>query len=229
MQKFIKNITEDLLIVGGIKVQAGTFLELISINISKFAFRAQVNEAIQNDQILVSLDGENTLSKALSLEVIRHIDFAENISFDNSSNNFDAYDVQDAIEEVANLNFVHYYYSYVEDETVSSTTNLYYQQKLRLTTPNLPAGNYRISWYYEWKYSNGRFKFKHRVQLNDNTILKETQTTPRSNGDWRESSGFKSEISLTEGVHNIDMDYCTNKVNKTAYIRRARLEIWRID
>jgi len=154
---------------------------------------------------------------------------AEDTPFDNTSNDFDSDNVQDAIEEVANLHFVKYDYHYDEDESESSTTSLNYQQKLRLTTPSLPAGNYRISWYYEWKFSNGNFEFKHRVQVDDNTTLKETKTTPRSRGDWHECSGFKSEISLTEGVHNIDMDYCTNKVNKTAYIRRARLEIWRID
>jgi len=121
--------------------------------------------------------------------------------------------------------------SYAESEEEDSTGSTTWQQKLRLTTPNLEAGNYRIGWYYEWKFANGRFDFKHRISLDDDDSnpLAETNISPKNTDNWRPDSGFETGVFLSAGVHHIDMDYCTSKSNKSAYIRRARLEIWRVD
>jgi len=159
------------------------------------------------------------------------IPVAEGIPFDNETNGFVADNVQEAIEEAAAGGGGAIFgtgFQYAESEGESSTTSTSYQEKLNLTTPSLGAGTYRVGWYYEWKFSNGNFEFKNRVQVDDAITLKETETTPRSVGDWQGAAGF-DYVVLAAGTHNIDLDYCSSKKNKTARIRKARLEIWRVE
>jgi len=114
-------------------------------------------------------------------------------------------------------------------ESESSTTSETYQQKLRLTTDLLPYGKYRIGWYYEWKYDNGVHDFKARIQINDSTTIMEQQEEVKDTGtnQAHTNSGFYYADSIS-GVQNIDLDYCSSYSGKTAYIKRSRLEIWRI-
>ncbi len=102
MSKYIKNISGSDIISGGKVISDQQFWELTGPNILKFAFLQKVLDQINNDEVLVSLDGSTTLSKSESLIAIRSIDFAENIIFDNSSNGYTALTTQDAIEETQN-------------------------------------------------------------------------------------------------------------------------------
>lgn len=103
----------------------------------------------------------------------------------------------------------------------SSTTSSTFQQKLRLTTGSLPTGNYRIGWYFEHKGSGSS---EGRVELNDTTTLAQVDIDS-STPDFLGQSGHYYTGSIS-GVQNIDIDW--RAVSSTAYIRRARLEIWRI-
>jgi len=100
MKKFLKNITDSVITAGGKEIAAGTFWELTNENLYKLAFNVKTLDYINNDQILLSLDGTTTLTKQESLDLIRTIDFAKNIVFDNSSNGFNSKTVQAAIEEI---------------------------------------------------------------------------------------------------------------------------------
>jgi hypothetical protein len=114
-------------------------------------------------------------------------------------------------------------------ESESSTTSTNWQQKLRLALTDLAAGKYRIDWYYEWAYDNGNFQFKSRVQIDDSDTYmeQEVRPTPASTDKYRDSSGF-AYVNLTSGDHDIDLDYCSSKNGKTAYIRRARISARRV-
>jgi len=114
-------------------------------------------------------------------------------------------------------------------ETESTTTSTSWQQKLRLELTDLTAGKYRIDWYYEWAYSNGNFQFRSRIQIDDNDTYmeQEVRPTPASTDKYRDSSGF-AYMNLTGGDHDIDLDYCSSKNGKTAYIRRARISARRV-
>lgn len=111
-------------------------------------------------------------------------------------------------------------------DTESSTTSSTFQQKLRMTTSSLPSGTYRIAWYYEWRLTITTNDFKAQVQINDTITLMEHQQEPQDSGDdqYNNHSGFY--YSTGSGVLNIDIDYSSGA--GTAYIRRARLEIWRV-
>ena len=108
----------------------------------------------------------------------------------------------------------------------SSTTSGTFQQKLRVTTPSLPSGTYRIGFYYEW-HKSGLTDFVSRVQVNDTTdIMSGFEEAPDAGTDqWFVRGGFGYYTG--SGVLNIDLDYHAGG-SDTARIRRARLEIWRV-
>lgn len=114
-------------------------------------------------------------------------------------------------------------------ESISTTTSTSWIQKLRLELTGLEAGKYRIDWYYEWAYSKGNFQFKSQIQVDDTDIYmeQEVRPTPASTNKYRDASGF-AYTNLTAGDHYIDLDYCSSKKNKTAYIRRARISARRV-
>lgn len=113
-----------------------------------------------------------------------------------------------------------------EGESQTDDADYSGNEKLKLTTPSLPAGDYLIGWSMELANSNKDKCTMARVHLDDTTVLGE-QCKPKtqSNNEYVGWSGFKV-VTLTAAVHTIDIDY--KAVSDTAYIRRARLEIWRV-
>jgi parallel beta-helix repeat protein len=111
-------------------------------------------------------------------------------------------------------------------ETESSTTSQTYQEKLSLATPSLPAGTYRIGWYCELRSDIAGKRSQVRVQVDNTTDLCYVTKDPGTSEKYS-FCGFKYE-SLSAATHTIDMDYSAAESRMTAYIRRARLEIWRV-
>ena len=115
------------------------------------------------------------------------------------------------------------------ESSYSGTTN--FQQKLRLTTPSLETGNYKIIFYYEWQGCDKDLKgHKGQIQINDTDTIHERSGNPDnmgSNNDWDMASGHYNADNIS-GVKNIDIDYGTQNAAETVKIRRARLEIWRV-
>lgn len=111
----------------------------------------------------------------------------------------------------------------------SSTTAATYQQKLRLTTPTLAAGTYRVGWYAELKDSSISDDVFCRVQIDDATDAMEVNIEAKDNTNYFPVSGFYYVTFGADAAHNIDMDYRSETATSvTAYIRRARLEIERV-
>ncbi len=122
-------------------------------------------------------------------------------------------------------------YVYESSDSTSSTSSTSYQRKLRLSAYNLPAGDYRINWYYEWSSTGsywGGGAFRARVQINNTTTIMEYDTNPSDYGNdrWKPASGFY--VGSLSGDVDIDLDYCISNNNYSSYIRRARLDIWRV-
>jgi hypothetical protein len=107
----------------------------------------------------------------------------------------------------------------------SSTTETTYQQKLRLTTPDLPEGDYLIEWYCEINHSNaaqGEY-VDVRIELNDSSELGYSAWPFPA---WDEFSGMAFAEGIS-GVKTFDLDFRVQN-GGTAYIRRARLLFRRI-
>jgi hypothetical protein len=115
----------------------------------------------------------------------------------------------------------------VSSDSESTTTSVSYQQKLRLTTPSLPAGNYRLNWYCEYRQSSISDDIFIRVEQDDTTSLAEMNAEVKDNVNYFPNSGF-AVVALTAGIHTFDMDYRSETAGTTSYIRRSRIAIERV-
>jgi len=117
----------------------------------------------------------------------------------------------------------------VSDNAESTTTQTVFQQKLRLTTPSLPSGVYRIGYNFHWRHNSGSTNFRGQVQLNDVTTIMSCTIEPQDAGASQSHPicGFYYTSTIS-GVQFIDMDYCSSNASHTAAISTCRLEIWRV-
>ena len=120
------------------------------------------------------------------------------------------------------------HYQYASSEGESSTDQTAWQEKLKLTTPSLPAGDYRIGWYYTWWNEDRTLEFKGRVQIDDTTEIHYREAEPSDSVIAKSPSGGFAKVTLEEGVHTIDLDYCTSNASTFAHISTARLEIFKV-
>jgi hypothetical protein len=123
-------------------------------------------------------------------------------------------------------------YDYAESEGESSTTANTYQQKLRLTTGTVSAGTYRICWSFEYNSSLQLTDSGYNVEVDSSIVIADLPSPPQrfySDGSYFGVSGFK-HMALSNASHTIDVNYIAdlNGLGATTYIRRARLEIWRV-
>lgn len=123
-------------------------------------------------------------------------------------------------------------FNFTEAESLAETgtTSVTYTQKLRLTTPTLPAGDYLIQWSWEYSHQSTTESVDSRIQIDDTTTLGEYAGAPNisfAQGGYYPAGGF-AKATLTQGVHTVDVDYKSSVNNKTAYIKNVRLAIWKV-
>ncbi len=111
----------------------------------------------------------------------------------------------------------------------SSTTSATFQEKLSFTTSNLPAGDYVIFWNTEIGNNDEETAVEQRVQLDNSLDLNEIkpQVGRETVGEWSHEGSGHSVQTLT-GVHDIDIDFNTGGEGGTAFIREARITLWRV-
>jgi hypothetical protein len=114
-------------------------------------------------------------------------------------------------------------------EAESDTSSTSWVQKLRLTTPSIPAGTYRVGWNYEWQYESAANDALVQVEVDDTTVMMEMRQEPADAGtdQWNNKCGF-GYVTLTAAAHTIDLDYQSANGLYSTHIRRARLELWRV-
>jgi hypothetical protein len=115
----------------------------------------------------------------------------------------------------------------VFSEAESTTTSSGYQEKLSLSSADFTQGTYRVGWYAEVRCNSGTSDTLFRVQSDNTATLAEQNLEPQETSNYLAVSGFQY-INLTAGSHFIDIDYRSETSGVTSYIRRARLEIWKI-
>lgn len=116
-------------------------------------------------------------------------------------------------------------------EGESETSSTSWVQKLRLTTPSIPAGRYRVGWHYEWNYASAANDALVQVQVDDDAakiLMEMTQEPPDAGSDqWNNKGGF-GYVDLAAGAHTVDLDYRAGNGLYSITIRKARLELWRV-
>ena len=117
--------------------------------------------------------------------------------------------------------------SYVESEAISSTTSTTYQHKVTLSGTVATEGEHIVLWFYEWNYTNGNFYFEARVHFDNTTDLMNQFESPATVDSWAIVSGFK-RLTLSPGIHTFDLEFASSQLGKTASMRKARLELWRL-
>jgi len=116
--------------------------------------------------------------------------------------------------------------SNASSQTQTGTT---WAQYLRLTTPVVPAGRYRIGWSYNWRCNSGSSDFRGRIELDGTTTLMSHQQESQDAGadQLQPAAGFVY-VNLTNAAHTFDLDLSGSAAGVAATIADGRLEIWRV-
>ena len=110
-----------------------------------------------------------------------------------------------------------------ETSTTSTTTFL---NKLTLTTPSLPLGDYRLAWRYNWRTLAANRFLEERVQRNGANIA--TAIRLNANVAARPSDSSFVNLLAISGVQTFTLDFKVNGSGTTVYMSAAELELWRI-
>ena len=122
-------------------------------------------------------------------------------------------------------------FEYAEKSTELTTTSTTYVEYMKMTTTDLPAGDYRVGYWFCWAGEVSSRNVYVRLELDDTTLIDEVSQEPQQ--PTAEGSiisyGFKV-ITLGSGVHTIDMDLHREEGNpvKDASLFGGRIEIMRI-
>lgn len=111
----------------------------------------------------------------------------------------------------------------------STTTSSTYVNKLTMTTPVIPAGEYLILWYYENRNDTLFFSSHVRVRVDAVSTLAETADAPQILNDFCNCCGGQSRQTLTNAAHTFTIDHrITNAAEGTSRIRRAAFKFWQV-
>jgi hypothetical protein len=66
--------------------------------------------------------------------------------------------------------------------------------------------------------------------VDDTTNIMEMASEPakENKDEWRAIGGFGNQTFGSSGAHTVEMDWWTENSAGTAYIRKARIEFWRV-
>lgn len=119
--------------------------------------------------------------------------------------------------------------TFAEDLTESTNTLVALQLKLRLTTPAINAGDYRIGWNYTWGLDTITNDFTAIIDQNDGITLFTHRQEPKDSATTqRNSVGGFAQVTLTAGVHTFDIEFAPIVGGDEARIQQARLEFWKV-
>ena len=112
---------------------------------------------------------------------------------------------------------------HAKDDAESETTSETFVEKLKLTTPELPAGEYLVVYTAEMQAEvNSTVDVK--LELDDSTIICEATETAETTPDWMPTNGHDI-LDLPAGIHELDIDFKSSSAVKTVKIRRARISL----
>ena len=120
------------------------------------------------------------------------------------------------------------YFAWSSDESTTGTTSVNFQRKTTLSVNDIPSGYYRLGWYFEWKMNSTSSDTFTRIIVNDSAVVMEHNEEAKDVSNWQTASGHVI-TQLLAGDHTFGLDYSVENNGVTSYIRRARLEFWRVE
>ncbi len=117
-------------------------------------------------------------------------------------------------------------YQFEVDESESTTSSTTFQNKLTLTTPVIPAGNYRGEITFEVTNDSGDKPVVTQVTL-DGTPFNESFYAPKFADEYIVKTSFSNQ-ALTNDIHDIEVNFRATSEGGTAKIRNTRIEIFRV-
>jgi hypothetical protein len=119
-------------------------------------------------------------------------------------------------------------YVYAESLGQSQTNSETFQNKVTLTTGNLPSGTYRIGWAFNWALDASNENFEAEIdQVSQGQLWSMIQEPKDAGNDQQIPASAFIELSLS-GVQNFELNYRTSDSNDTAFISDAKIEFWRV-
>lgn len=126
-------------------------------------------------------------------------------------------------------------FQYAESLPVSTTTSTSFQNKLTLTTTNLPFGTYRLEWSFGWNHNSSEADFEARLQDNNFNVGEIHKQEPKDAAGSFGSTGTSQRYYATRvrylvlsGVHTFDLDYRTDNSERASSIWEASISLWRV-
>jgi len=123
------------------------------------------------------------------------------------------------------------YYYYDTDPTEMSTNSTTPIRRFELTVSGIEPGQHRIAWYYEYRINKtGKTLY---VQIyeesNPSTLFHDVSLSMIQTNNYISAGGFY-HTTLASGSYDIHVDWWVDSAlgGTTAYLRRVRLEFWRV-
>lgn len=117
-------------------------------------------------------------------------------------------------------------YQFESDEDESETTSQTFVNKLTLTTPVIPAGDYRGEITCAVTNDTNNKVVTIQTVLDGNSV-NESSFSPRNGGDFIVKTSFSND-TLISGVHTLDLNFKAGGTGGTAKIKNARIEVFRV-
>jgi hypothetical protein len=121
-------------------------------------------------------------------------------------------------------------YNSAQSLNLSTAATNTLQTKVTLTSAVIPAGTYRVGWYFEWYHTDTNNDFRGVVIVDGATTLCNHQAEPQDGGnDQRHGVGGFGNITFgSSASHTILLQYARSGGGGTSGIANARLELWRV-
>ena len=135
--------------------------------------------------------------------------------------------LQNTEEDLQLADGVVFLIDYIEDDTLSSTTNNVYQTKCAIKVPATISGTVRVMWSLEYNASaNNKDVWVRAYNVTDGAVLGENNQQTNNNLNWWTFAGF-GYVTVSGTVKDFVLQFRAGTANCS--VRNAHIEACRID
>lgn len=167
--------------------------------------------------LVAEIDG---VEKAYAEERLLH---AYDTAFDNTGSGLSSTDVNNAIKELGIYSFSEEAESLAESQNTSTTT---WVTKVTLNTSTLLLGDYKLSWFFKWRFSAANRGMGVRIMDGGTTLIAFTEFISNV-GAVPTLAGFKKLTGIS-GAKTYTLEFKIGVGTGTAYMSDAILQLEKI-